>query len=182
MLRRTRRTTKTEELTQAWDQIEADLQNGGKPEVYLQFNLLEQFPQLMEPGGLWSEFMKWNNTPGLFKRIPSLPILTVKPMIWNKWCDGSCSQWEPTQHAGDFRPGVALVVCYSPYQDLPQNILQEKKAISLSIVYVPEQWILPSFKEAAYVINTAQNKDNALGVMSLAWVHKKAPFFPNVSY
>ena len=136
----------------------------------------------MEPGGLRPEFMKWNSTPGIFKRILSLPTLNVKPTIWDKWCDGPCAQWEPTQHAGDFRPGVALVVCYSLYQDLPQNTLWEKKAISLSIVYVPEHWILPSFEEAAYVINTAWNKDNALGIMSLARVHKKAPFFPDVSY
>ena len=81
--RRTWRSAKTEELTQQiFEQIEANIQNGGKLEVYLQFALLEQFPQLMEPGNLQPETMKWNKTPGLFKRILTLPTLTVKPAIW----------------------------------------------------------------------------------------------------
>ena len=51
--RRTQHSAKTKELTQqALEQIEAKIQNGGKLEVYLQFDLLEQFPQLMEPGNL----------------------------------------------------------------------------------------------------------------------------------
>ena len=95
-------------------------------------------------------------TPRFFKRIPSLPTLTVKPLIWSKWYEGPCALWEPTKLAGDFRPGVALAVCYSLYQGLPQDNLWEKKAISLSIIYVPEHWILPSFEESSYVINAAQ--------------------------
>ena len=51
-----------------------------------------------------------------------------------------------------------------------------------SLTATPEHWILPSFKEAAYIINAAWNKDNALGVISLGQVHKKALFFPDVSY
>ena len=102
------------ELTQqALEQIEANIRDGGKPEVYLQFDLLEQFPQLMKPGNLRPETMKWKNTPGLFKRIPTLPTLMVKPTIWDKWCDRACAYWEPTQLTEDFCPGVALVVCYS---------------------------------------------------------------------
>ena len=51
--RRTWHSAKTEELTQQFfEQIEANIRNGGKPEVYLQIALLEQFPQLMEPGNL----------------------------------------------------------------------------------------------------------------------------------
>ena len=126
--------------------------------------------------------MKWNNTPGLFKRIPTLPTLTVKPTIWDKWCDGACAYWEPTQLAEDFRPGVALVVCYSPYQDLPQDSLREKKTISLSVVYILEHWILPSFSEAAYVVNHARDAKDSLGMMSLARIHKKSPFYPDISY
>ena len=137
--RRTRHSAKTEELTQqALEQIEANIRDGGKPEVYLWFALLEQFPQLMEPGNLRPKTMKWNSTPGLFKRILTLPTLTVKPTIWDKWCDRACTYWKPTQLAKDFRTGVALIVCYSPYQDLPQDSLWEKKTISLSVVYVTE--------------------------------------------
>ena len=101
--------------------------------------------------------MKWNSTPGLFKRIPALPTLTVKPTIWDKWCDGSCAYWEPTQLPEDFCPGVALVVCYSLFQDLPQDNLREKKTISISLVYIPEHWVLPSLEEAAYVVNHARD-------------------------
>ena len=126
--------------------------------------------------------MKWNSTPGLFKRIPTLPTLMVKPMIWDKWCDGACAYWEPTQLAKDLRSGVALVVCYSPYQDLPQDSLQEKKIISLSAVYVPEHLILPSLGEAAYVVNHARDAKDPLGMMSLARIHKKSPFYPDISY
>ena len=83
--RRTRHSAKTKELTQqAFEEIETNIWDVGKPEVYLQFSLLEQFPQLMEPGTLLSGCMKWNNTPRLFKRIPTLPTLTVKPVIWDK--------------------------------------------------------------------------------------------------
>ena len=126
--------------------------------------------------------MKWNNTPGLFKRIPTLPTLMVKPTIWYKWCDGACTYWEPTQLAEDFCPGVALIVCYSLYQDLLQDSLQEKKTISLSVVYVPEHWILLSFGEAPYVVNHAWDAKDSLGMMSLAQIHKKSPFYPDISY
>ena len=56
-----------------------------------------------------------------------LPSLTVKPVIWDKWCDGACAYWEPTQEPDDFRPGIAIVVCYSPFQDLAprQSLGQE---------------------------------------------------------
>ena len=126
--------------------------------------------------------MKWNNTPGLFKRIPTLPTLTVKSTIWDKWCDGACTYWEPTQLAEDFRPRVALIVCYSLYQDLLQDSLREKKTICLSVVYVPEHWILPSFGEAAYMVNHARDVKDSLGMMSLAQIHKKSPFYPDISY
>ena len=126
--------------------------------------------------------MKWKSTPRLFKRIPTLPTLMVKPTIWDKWCDGACAYWEPTQLAEDFHPGVALVVCYSPYQDLPQDSLREKKTISLSVVYIPEHWILPSFGEAAYVVNHAWDAKDPLGMMSLAQIHKKSPFYLDISY
>ena len=48
----TQRSMLHDELNQAWDQIKTNLRRGSIPEVYLQFELLEQFPQLMEPGGL----------------------------------------------------------------------------------------------------------------------------------
>ena len=136
----------------------------------------------MEPGNLRPETMKWNSTPGLFKRIPTLPTLTVKPTIWDKWCDGTCAYWEPTQLAKDFCPGVALIVCYSRYQDLLQDSLREKKTISLSVVYVPEHWILPSSGEAAYMVNRAQDAKDPLGMMSLAWIHKKSPFYLDINH
>ena len=73
LTRRTWHSAKTKELTQqALEQVQANIWDGGKPEVYLQFALLEQFPQLMEPRNLRPETMKWNNTPRLFKRIPTL--------------------------------------------------------------------------------------------------------------
>ena len=49
---RTKRSMLHDELNWAWDQIKSNLQKGSIPEVYLQFDLLKQFPQLMEPGGL----------------------------------------------------------------------------------------------------------------------------------
>ena len=45
LTRRTWRSAKTEELTQQiFEQIEANIWDGGKLEVYLRFALLEQFP------------------------------------------------------------------------------------------------------------------------------------------
>ena len=119
--RRTWHSAKTEELAhQALEQIEKNIRNGNKPEVYLQFSLLED---LMEPRILCSKRMQWSHIPRLFKRIPTLPSLTVKPVIWDKWCDRPCAYWEPSQEPDDFRPRIALVVCYSPFQDLPQDNL-----------------------------------------------------------
>ena len=181
--RRTRHSAKTEELAhQALEQIEKNIRNGNKPEAYLQFSLLEDFLLLMEPGTLCSECMQWNHTPGLFKRIPTLPSLTVKPVIWDKWCDGACAYWEPTQKPDDFRPGIALVVCYSPFQDLPQDNLRDKKTISMSLVYVLEHWVLPSFMEAAYIVNRARDAKDPQGMMSLAQIHKRSPFYPDISF
>ena len=84
--------------------------------------------------------------------------------------------------AEDFRPRVALIVYYSPYQDLLQDSLREKKTISLSVMYVPEHWILPSFGEAAYVVNHTQDAKDSLGMMSLARIHEKSPFYLDISY
>ena len=63
----TQRNMLHDELNRAWDQIKSNLWKGSILEVYLQFELLEQFPQLMEPGGLRPEYMNWNMTPGLYK-------------------------------------------------------------------------------------------------------------------
>ena len=73
-----------QELTHAWEQVKLNLRNWIRPENYLQFDLLEQYPQLMEPRGLWSDKMNWNMTPGLYKRTPGLPTLIVSPMVWLK--------------------------------------------------------------------------------------------------
>ena len=56
-----------DELNRAWHQIKSNLRKGSVPEVYLQFELLKQFPQLMEPGGLQPKHMNWNMMPGLYK-------------------------------------------------------------------------------------------------------------------
>ena len=136
----------------------------------------------MEPGTLCSECMQWNHTPGLFKRILTLPSLMVKPVIWDKWCDRAYAYWEPSQEMDDFHPRIALVVCYSPFQDLPQDNLQDKKTISMSLVYVPEHWILPSFMEAAYVVNCAWDTKDPCGMMSLARIHKRSPFYLDISF
>ena len=46
MSKRTRQSIQNEELNQAWKRIKVNLQNEVTPEVYLQFELLEEFPQL----------------------------------------------------------------------------------------------------------------------------------------
>ena len=173
-----------DELNRAWDQIKSNLQKGGVPEVYLQFELLKQFPPLMESGGLQPEHMNWDMMPGLFKRTPGLPTLTVKPLVWEKWCKEPYMQWEPTQLAGDFWPGMALVICYSKHCDLPKNKdnLWGQMVISMTLTYVPEHWQFASFQESSYVINAAQAAGDPQGMISLTWVHKKAPFLPDVSY
>ena len=120
--------------------------------------------------------------PRALQKDPDITFITVKPVIWDKWCDGPCAYWEPSQEPDDFRPRIALVVCYSPFQDLPQDNLRDKKTISMSLVYVPEHWILPSFMEAAYVVNRAQDAKDIRGMMSLARIHKRSPFYPDISF
>ena len=147
-----------DELNGAWAQIKSNLQEGSVPEVYLQFKLRKQFPQLMEPGGLRPEHMNRNMMPGLYKRMPGLPTLTVKPMIWEKWCKEPYTLWEPTQLAGDFWEGVALVICYSKHHDLPKGKDNpwSQMVISMTLAYIPEHWQLASFQESSHIINAAR--------------------------
>ena len=184
MSSRTWRSMHHDELNRAWDQIKSNLRKGGVPEVYLQFELLKQFSQLMESGGLWPEHMNWNMMPGLYKQTPGLPTLTVKPLVWEKWCKEPYTQWEPTQLAGDFWPGMALIICYSQHHDLPKNKdnLQGQMVNSMTLTYIPEHWQLASFQESSYVINAARAAGDPQGMISLTRVHKKAPFLPDVSY
>ena len=140
MSTRTRKSMQHDELNRAYDQIKSNLRKWGVPEVYLQFELLKQFPQLMEPDGLWPEHMNWNIMSGLYKRTPGLPTLTVKPLVWEKWCKEPYTQWEPTQLPGHFQPGVALVICYSKYHDLPKDKdnLRDQMVVSMTLTYVLE--------------------------------------------
>ena len=169
-----------DELNRAWDQIKNNLRKGGTPEVYLQFELLKQFPQLMEPGGLCPEHMNWNMMPGLYKRTPGLPTLTVKPLVWDKWCKEPCMLWEPTQLPSDFWPGVALVICYSKHHNLTKDKdhARSQMVISMTLTYVPEHWQLASFQESSHVIDTIWAAGDLEGMISLTQVHKKAPFLP----
>ena len=118
--------------------------------------------------------------------MPGLPTLTVKPKIWEKWCKEPCTLWEPTELAGDFQPGVALVICYSRHHDLLQgeekDAPQSQMAISVTLAYVLEHWPLASFQESSHVINAVWTKGDPAGMISLTQLHKKAPFLLDVSY
>ena len=136
----------------------------------------------MDSGGLWTENMDWNMMPGLFTWMPGLPTMIVRPLVWEKGCKEPCTQWEPTQESKDFQLGVALVICYSKFQDLPENKLRDQMTVSMTLAYIPEHWPLASFQESSYVINTAQKHGDPQGMISLTRVHKKAPFLPDISY
>ena len=140
----------------------------------------------MEPGGLRPEYMNWNMMPRLYKQMPGLPTLTVKPQIWDKWCKEPYMLWEPTQLAGDSQPGVALVICYSRHHDLlkgkDKDTPQSQMAISMTLAYVPEHWPLASFEESSHIINAVRVEGDLVGMISLTQLHKKAPNLPDVSY
>ena len=108
-----------DELNRAWGQLKDSLQKENKPKTCLTFELLEKVPQLMDSGGLWVENMDWNMMLRLFTRMPGLPTMIVRPLVWEKWCEEPCAQWEPTQENKDFCLRVALVICYSKFQNLP---------------------------------------------------------------
>ena len=94
--------------------------------------------------------------------------------------------WKPTQLAGDFRPGVALVICYSRHHDLPKgkdkDAPRSQMTISMTLAYFPEHWPLASFEESSHVINAVWAEGNLAGMVSLTRLHKKAPYLPDVSY
>ena len=136
----------------------------------------------MDSGRLRAENMDWNMMPGLFKRMPGLPTMIVRPLVWEKWCKEPCMQWEPTKVSKDFWPRVALVICYSKFQDLPENKLWDQMAVSMTLTYVLEHWKLASFQESSYIINTAREHGDPQGMISLTRVHKKAPFLLDISY
>ena len=52
----------------------------------------------------------------------------------------------------------------------------------MTLAHIPENWQLTSFQESSYVINTARDHGDPLGMISLTQVHKKAPFLLDVSY
>ena len=81
-----------DKLNRTWGQLKHSLWKGNKPEVCLTFELLEKVPQLMDSGGLRAENMDWNMTPGLFSRMPGLPTMMVRPLVWEKWCKEPCVQ------------------------------------------------------------------------------------------
>ena len=118
--------------------------------------------------------------------MPGLQTLTVKPQIWDKWCKEPYTLWEPTQLARDFRPGVALVICYSRHHDLPKgkdkDAPRSQMAISMNLTYIPDHWPLASFQESSHVINAVWAEGDLAGMVSLTWLHKKAPYLPDVSY
>ena len=131
---------------------------------------------------MWSDTMNWNMTPGLYKRTPGLPTLIVNQRVWSKWCNESCTQWKLNQLAGNFSLGMALVICRTPYHDHPNKKLREQMVISMAVVYVPEHWHLASFTETSFVINPAREKEDTQGMISMTRLHKKAQFYPDVSY
>ena len=94
--------------------------------------------------------------------------------------------WESTQLAGDFRPGIALVICYSRHHDLPKgkdkDTPQSQMAISMTLAYVLEHWPLASFQESSHIINAVQAKGDLAGMISLTQLYKKVPYLPDISY
>ena len=106
--------------------------------------------------------------------------------MWNKWCKEPYTLWEPTQLAGDFRPGLALVICYSRHHDLPKGKDKDapwsQMAISMTLAYVPEHWPLASFQESSHIINAVRAEGDLAGMVSLTRLHKRAPYLPDVSY
>ena len=94
--------------------------------------------------------------------------------------------WEPTQLAGDFWPGVALVICYSKHHDLPKgkdkDTPRSQMAISMTLAYVLEHWPLASFQESSHVINAVRAEGDLAGMVCLTRLHKKASYLPEVSY
>ena len=54
--------------------------------------------------------------------------------------------------------------------------------ISMAVVYVPEHWHLASFTKTSFVINPAREKEDTQGMISMTRLHKKAQFYPDVSY
>ena len=106
--------------------------------------------------------------------MPGLPTLTVKLQIWDKWCKEPYTLWEPTQLAGDFWPGIALVICYSRHHDLlkgkDKDAPRSQMAISMTLAYVPEHWPLASFEESSHVINAVWAEGDLVGMISLTQV------------
>lgn len=67
----------------------------------------------------------------------------------------------------DFRPRVALVICYLKFQDLPKDELCDQMVISMTLACVPEHWQLATFQESSDVINTAWEHGDRQGMLSL---------------
>ena len=54
--------------------------------------------------------------------------------------------------------------------------------ISMTLTYVSEHWPPASFQESSHVINAVRAEGDLAGMISLTWLHKKAPYLPDISY
>ena len=136
----------------------------------------------MEPRGLQEETMNWNMTPELYKKTPGLPTLIMNPKVWHRWCEPSCMQWEPNNLPRNFRWGMTLAICQNAYNDHPDAKLWDQIVVSIAAVYVLEHWHLVTFSETSYMINKAKEGKDTGGIMSLTQLHKKAQFYPDISF
>ena len=81
---KTQSNMKTEEVVHTLTHVAENCWHspGGKLERYLQFEVLEKYPNLMEPSALQ---MNWNMLPGLYQWIPGIPTMAVINQVWHKW-------------------------------------------------------------------------------------------------
>ena len=126
------------------------------------------------PGAGW--FPSWNSIGGLLFTISGLASRQSPGL-------------EDHLHEPGVRPSVVIGKTLPSRKPSP---LQGAQSLCLKISNsgegctekwaTPEHWILPSFMEAAYVVNCARDTKDPRGMMSLARIHKRSPFYPDISF
>ena len=106
------------------------------------FDVLEQYPMVMEPDALW---LDWNMVPGLYQWFPSISTVTITSKVGHNWVNTYKTHWEPSNAPGKFHRGIALVVWWTLFHDHSSPKERDKPVILLAVAHMPESWNLPSF-------------------------------------
>ena len=161
-------------LSAAYEAVGNYAKRGYHPEEFLTFDFLKSHPILLQPGMLRVD---WNRILGLTRRIATLPTVVVPDYLWERWLSDWRDSWEPDEQPDHYARNVALVICWSRFNDNPDTHGRDKRVNSLAIAHVPDTIQLSTFAEADALLKKME--ENLSSVICLTRLHKAAKYYPD---